>query len=179
MNIEDTFINGLKIIHLDKFLDERGSFLKVFNFETYKEFGLETEYLESYFSISAKYVIRGMHFQVPPYDHTKLVYVSRGMILDVVLDIRRSSTTYKQFYSIQLNEKKPCVLYIPPGCAHGFKSLKEDSIVNYLQTSEYNKECDSGILWSSFGMYWGEGSFIISNRDRQFMEFKFFESPFK
>lgn len=179
MVIEETFINGLKIIHVENHMDERGLFLKVFNSEVFQQYGLETEFKESYFSVSSKNVIRGMHFQVPPFDHTKLVYLSRGMILDVVLDIRSTSPTFRQFYSIVLHPKTPFALYIPPGCAHGFKSLTENSVVTYLQTSIYNEASDTGILWNSFGMEWGEGPFIISERDKQFTELNYFESPFK
>lgn len=178
MNIEDTFINGLKIIHLEKFMDERGSFLKVFNFETYRELGLETEYLESYFSISAKNVIRGMHFQVPPYEHTKLVFCNYGNVLDVILDLRRNSATFKKYFSIHLDTERPKLLYIPKGCAHGFLSLTDCSIVTYFQTSVHKALYDRGVKYNSFGMDWGIKDPIVSKRDDLFVGIDRFNSPF-
>ena len=168
MEIENTFIDGLKLIHLKQFKDIRGSFLKVFNHDLFQENNLITDFKESYYSISAKNVIRGMHFQIPPYDHTKLVYVNQGAILDVVLDIRKKSTTYGQYFNIKIDISNPVVVYIPIGCAHGFLSLEYNTMVTYMQTSVYNQSCDKGIQYNSFGMDWGVNKPIISERDLVF-----------
>jgi dTDP-4-dehydrorhamnose 3,5-epimerase/CDP-3, 6-dideoxy-D-glycero-D-glycero-4-hexulose-5-epimerase len=178
MEIENTFISGLKLLHLNKFEDSRGSFLKVFNEEMFKENSLAINFKESYYSISKKNVLRGMHFQIPPFEHTKLVYLNHGEILDVVLDIRKTSQTYGKHFSIKLDTKKPILIYIPIGCAHGFISLTDDTIVTYMQTTVYNKECDTGILWSSFDMKWEINKPIISDRDNLFLDFNTFNSPF-
>lgn len=178
MVIEETFINGLKIIHLEKHMDTRGLFLKVFNSEVFQQYGLETEFKENYFSVSSKNVLRGMHFQAPPYDHTKLVYCSNGKVMDVVLDLRKSSPTFRKYLSIYLGAEESKLLYIPNGCAHGFLSLKDDSIVNYLQTSVYNKLYDKGVRFDSFGMDWGIENAIVSNRDKSFVGLDSFNSPF-
>jgi dTDP-4-dehydrorhamnose 3,5-epimerase len=178
MEIEDTFISGLKIVHLNKYSDNRGSFLKVYNYEFFNENGLRTDFKESYFSISHKNVIRGMHFQVPPYEHVKLVYLSQGRILDVVLDIRKSSETYGKYFYRKISQEEQLLFYIPVGCCHGFLSLKDYSIVNYLQTSSYNKEGDSGIRWDSFGMPWDINHPIISQRDNSFLCLSDFINPF-
>lgn len=178
MEIEDTFIPGLKLIHLNKFTDTRGSFLKVFNQDFFAKNGLETSFKESYFSVSHKNVIRGMHFQLPPYEHTKLVWLNQGKILDVVLDIRKASKTFGQHLSIQMNTDKPILIYIPAGCAHGFLSLEDNSMVSYMQTSVYNKDCDTGILWNSFGMDWKIENPIVSDRDNSFIKFEAFNTPF-
>jgi len=178
MEIEKTFIPGLKLIHLNKFTDTRGSFLKVFNQDFFAENGLETSFKESYFSVSNKNVIRGMHFQLPPYEHTKLVYLNQGKIIDVVLDIRKASKTYGQHFSIQMNTDNPLMICIPVGCAHGFLSLEDISIVSYMQTSVYNKDCDTGILWNSFGMDWKIENPIVSDRDNSFIKFEVFNTPF-
>ena len=119
-----------------------------------------------------------MHFQTPPYDHVKVVYVCKGKILDVVVDIRKNSNTYDKYFSIELNENNGTYLYIPKGLAHGFKSLEDDSIVNYMQTSCYNNEHDCGISYNSFGFDWGITAPIISERDKHFPNLANFNSPF-
>ena len=171
MKIEETYILGLKLIHLDKFFDKRGSFLKVFSDDFFSLNNLDCNFKESYFSISNKNVIRGMHFQVPPYEHTKLVYLSQGKILDVILDIRKSSQTYGQYYSIELNSMQPILIYIPVGCAHGFLTLEDNSIVTYLQTSCYHSDFDKGIKYNSFKMNWGIDNPLLSERDLKFPNF--------
>ncbi|MDD3744180.1 MAG: dTDP-4-dehydrorhamnose 3,5-epimerase family protein [Lentimicrobiaceae bacterium] len=168
MRIEETFISGLKLIHLKEFKDQRGSFIKVFNEEFFKENGLETNFKESYYSISAKNVIRGMHFQVPPAEHTKLVYLNSGSILDVVLDLRKDSQTFGQYFSVELTVSNPVLIYIPIGCAHGFLSLEDNSMVTYLQTTCYHPTFDCGIRYDSFGYNWPVDNPIISQRDGGF-----------
>jgi len=178
IKIEDTGIQGLKIIRLNRFKDLRGSFIKVFNTEFLQANGLQTNLKECYFSISNANVIRGMHFQLPPYEHIKLVYLNSGSILDVVLDIRKTSLTYGQHFSIQIKSEDAILVYIPVGCAHGFLSLEDSTIVSYMQTSVYNKECDHGIHYNSFGMNWKIKLPVISDRDLSFANFKDYNSPF-
>ena len=172
MEIENTFIPGLKIIHLKEFKDNRGSFIKVFNKDFFHENDLETNFKESYYSISGKDVIRGMHFQISPAEHTKLVYLNQGKIIDVVLDIRKSSPTYRQHFSLELNTENPILIYIPIGCAHGFLSLEDHTMVTYMQTSCYNSACDKGIKYNSFGMEWRTENPIINDRDLSFPDFQ-------
>lgn len=179
MRIEDTFIDSLKLIYLEKHVDGRGMFVKVFNHDFFYRNGLQTEFKESYFSVSGKNVIRGMHFQIPPAQHTKVVYVNQGSILDVVLDIRKKSSTYGQFLQVKIDSNHPVMVYIPEGCAHGFLSLEKNTMVTYLQTSGYNVACDKGIKYNSFGANWGVENPILSERDQTFPEFEFFSSPFK
>ncbi|MDR0824620.1 MAG: dTDP-4-dehydrorhamnose 3,5-epimerase family protein [Prevotella sp.] len=164
----ETFIDGLIILETNHFKDDRGSFQKLFNYDFFRENGLDTDFREFYYSISKKDVIRGMHFQLPPCDHSKLVYVSKGRIRDVVLDLRTDSKTYKQFFSIELDDAAARYLYISKGLAHGFLSLEDDTIVNYAQTSCYSKEHDSGIKFDSFGFDWQINNPIVSGRDSNF-----------
>ena len=178
MKIEEAYIEGLKIIRLDKFSDNRGSFLKVYNIEFFKENYLQTDFKESYFSVSNKNVLRGMHFQIPPCEHVKLVYLNQGRIIDVILDIRKGSATYGQYFSTELSQNNPILVYIPVGCAHGFLSLEDNSIVSYLQTSSYSKEFDTGVRWDSFGMKWRIKNPIISQRDNSFTSLADFKSLF-
>jgi len=178
MKIEEAYIEGLKIIHLDKFSDNRGSFLKVFNFEFFKENCFRTDFKESYFSVSNKNVIRGMHFQIPPFENVKIVYLNQGRIIDVVLDIRKNSKTYGQYFTTEISHNNPILIYIPIGCAHGFLSLEDNTIVSYIQTSIYDSKSDQGVRWDSFKMNWAIINPIISDRDYSFKRFSDFENPF-
>ena len=119
-----------------------------------------------------------MHFQTPPYNHAKIVHVIKGSVTDVVLDLRKSSITYGQFIEYNLDYKNNEAIYIPSGCAHGFKTLEDDTTMIYLVTSEYNKEHDSGVKWNSIGYDWNIENPIISERDNNFVELKDFVSPF-
>jgi dTDP-4-dehydrorhamnose 3,5-epimerase/CDP-3, 6-dideoxy-D-glycero-D-glycero-4-hexulose-5-epimerase len=173
-----TDFKDLYIIEGIVFEDLRGLFLKTFNKSTFENLGLEVSYRERYYSKSHKNVIRGMHFQMSPHDHVKIVNVLQGSILDVVVDMRKTSITYKKHFSIELNDNDGRFLYIPKGFAHGFKALTDNTIVEYNQTTEYNKECDSGIRWDSFGFDWQLSNPIISERDCNFPPLKDFSSPF-
>lgn len=115
--IIDTQIQGLKIIEPRIFEDDRGKFIKTFNSDFLIEHGLNIEIKETYYSISHKDVIRGMHFQTPPYEHIKLVYVPAGKIIDVVLDIRKNSDTFGEYFSCELSSDNGKVLIIPKGLA--------------------------------------------------------------
>jgi dTDP-4-dehydrorhamnose 3,5-epimerase/CDP-3, 6-dideoxy-D-glycero-D-glycero-4-hexulose-5-epimerase len=174
----ETGFEGFYLIEGNIFNDSRGLFLKTFNQSIFSDLGLETDYKERYYSKSHKNVIRGMHFQTPPFDHVKLVNVLQGAILDVVVDIRKKSPTYKHYFSTELNDKDGRFLYIPKGFAHGFKALTDDTIVEYNQTSEYNKEYDCGILWNSFGFDWQTLNPIISERDSNFQVLNNYSPPF-
>lgn len=178
MEIITTEFEGLLIIQNRTLNDDRGLFHKLFNYDFFRTSKLDTEFKEFYYSTSNKNVIRGMHFQLPPYHHTKLVYVSHGRILDVVIDLRRSSVTYKKHFAIELDDINGRYLYIPIGFAHGFLSLENKTIVNYAQTSCYSKEHDNGILFNSFDFDWGIENPIISDRDLMFKELTNFKTPF-
>lgn len=178
MEIIKTQLDGLFILQTINFQDCRGEFQKLFNYNFFIENGLDTDFMEFYYSVNKKNVRRGMHFQIPPYDHTKLVYVSHGCILDVCVDIRKRSKTYGKCFSIELNENKGQYLYIPKGFAHGFLSLQDGSIVNYAQTSCYNKDCDCGIQQDSIDFDWGIANPIVSERDLSFLKLSEFQSPF-
>ena len=171
IGIVDAPIKGLKIIKIPSFCDSRGSFTKVFNTLAFSEAGLLTNFVESYYSISAKNVIRGMHFQIPPAEHTKLVHVNTGKITDVVLDIRRHSKTFGEYFKIEVTGKDNILIYIPVGCAHGFLSMENDTMVTYMQTSVYNSELDQGIKNDSFGYKWDVDKPIVSVRDMEFQKF--------
>lgn len=178
MNVIETPFQGLYILETVNFQDIRGGFQKLFNFDFFKENGLATDFKELYYSVSHKNVIRGMHFQTPPCDHVKVVYVSKGRIKDVVVDIRKESPTYGKCFSIELDDTQGKYLYIPKGFAHGFLSLEDDTIVNYAQTSCYDKEHDCGIHYQSIDFNWEVENEICSGRDLVFPKLENFNSPF-
>jgi len=158
--------------------DPRGSFVKIFSSDEASTLPVEGSVREAYYTISKKNVIRGMHFQVPPHAHSKYVHCIEGEILDVVLDIRSSSPTFGQWDVTLLSSTNRYQLYIPPGIAHGFRTLSEKAIVLYMTSSVYNREADLGIRWDSFGFHWACSSPILSDRDRAFPALSEFSTPF-
>jgi len=168
-------IDGVKIIELPIFEDNRGLFCKPYSIDNFDQMGLTTNWREFYYSSSKKNVFRGMHFQKPPVAHDKFVFCINGLIEDIVLDIRRKSKTYGKFMKIRLDSARG--VFIPKGIAHGFYTI-EDSIVGYLVETTHNKKYDDGIKYDSFGYNPKVNNVILSERDRDFVEFKHFESPF-
>lgn len=177
MKIFSTVFDGLFVIENFVQKDNRGEFIKVFNSDLFQQCGIYFSLKEIYYSISHKDVIRGMHFQKPPMEHAKLVYVANGSIIDVVLDIRKNSKSFGKHFSIQLNANQNSI-FIPFGFAHGFRSLEDNTQVVYNQTSCYSFEHDRGILWNSFSFDWEISNPIISDRDKSFEHFQLFHSPF-
>lgn len=161
-------LNGAFIIDLPAFYDDRGCFVKTFHATTLAEHGISFDLKESYFSLSKKDVIRGMHFQTPPHQHAKIVFCPQGAILDVIIDLRKDSPTFKQFFAQELSAENHKAYYIPEGFAHGFKSLTDDAITYYLVSSEYSQQHDTGVLYNSFGFDWGVDKPVISARDLSF-----------
>jgi dTDP-4-dehydrorhamnose 3,5-epimerase/CDP-3, 6-dideoxy-D-glycero-D-glycero-4-hexulose-5-epimerase len=179
MLIEDTTIKGLKIISSKVMKDSRGSFLKTFNDKIFTSHAINLSIKETYFSVSHKDVIRGMHFQIPPHEHIKIVYVPAGRILDVVLDLRNGSPTYGETYSVEISAKNGKAILIPSGLAHGFKSLADNTITTYMQTSCYAPKHDCGVRYDSFNFEFDCETPIISERDLSFNNFNDFKTPFE
>ena len=171
MKFIKTELEGVYIIENKIFEDERGKFFKTFNKNIFLENGIDVEFRESYYSISKKDVIRGMHFQIPPKDHEKLVYVAKGKVLDVILDLRKNSKSFGKTISIELTSENGRLIFIPKGLAHGFKSLEDDTMMVYNVSTEYENECDLGISWDSFNFEWEAENPIISERDKNFESF--------
>lgn len=178
MIISATSITGLHILTPKILEDERGSFFKTFHNREFEKFNLPLDWKEEYFSVSNKNVVRGMHFQVPPYDHEKMVCCLRGAVLDVVVDLRKESETYGNVFSLELNEVNKKTLIIPKGCAHGFLSLLDDSLMFYKVSSVYEPEADCGIKWDSIDFKWPVESAVVSLRDQKQPIFSDFNSPF-
>lgn len=178
MEFVDLSLPGARLITLPAFTDERGTFVKTFNEAIFQEAGIDFELKESYFSYSKADVIRGMHFQLPPHDHAKIVFCPQGAILDVIVDLRKASPTYGRFEARVLSATNHRAYYIPKGFAHGFKALEDDAITYYLVSSGYHQASDTGIRWDSFGMDWEIQDPVISARDKAFELFTDFQSPF-
>ncbi len=171
-------LSGAFLITLPSFDDHRGNFTKTFQDSFFKQAGIGFDLRESYFSLSHKQVIRGMHFQLPPHDHAKVVYCPLGSILDVLIDLRKESDTYGQHYAAELSAANHRAYYIPKGFAHGFKALSDNAMTYYLVSSEYNQQHDTGIRYDSFGFDWEYVTPILSERDLSFPALKDFDSPF-
>lgn len=166
------------LLDMPCFSDLRGQFVKTFNDTAFKERGIDFVTRESYFSVSAKDVIRGMHFHVPPHEHDKIVFCPHGAILDVLVDLRKGEGSYGQVYSALLSAANHKAFFIPRGFAHGFRSLEEQSVTYYLVSGEYVAAADGGIAYDSIGFDWACTLPVISDRDRQFPSLADFDSPF-
>ncbi|MGZ6005389.1 MAG: dTDP-4-dehydrorhamnose 3,5-epimerase [Candidatus Saccharimonadales bacterium] len=178
MNILPTAISGCFQLVPKILRDERGKFVKVFHEDIFREHGLETNFTEAYYSLSCQRVLRGLHFQIPPKDHAKLMYCVQGAVLDVVLDIRYGSPSYGEHIMLELNADTGSMLYLPKGVAHGFYTLSEQALMVYNVTTTYSQPHDTGILWDSAGICWPDSEPILSERDRQFSPLAEFVSPF-
>lgn len=178
MTFTPTSLEGSFVIQLPKFSDQRGTFVKTFQESLFLNNHINFDLKESYFSFSKKNVIRGMHFQLPPHQHAKIVFCPKGVILDVLIDLRKASSTFGHHFKTELSGENAKALYIPEGFAHGFQALTNDAMTYYLVSSEYNQEKDTGIRWDSFGMDWGSEKPVLSDRDCSFTTLEKLESPF-
>lgn len=177
MLVEETGFEGLKVLRNFVSHDNRGTFVKTLNKGQFEQAGLLFEVYESYYSVSGQDVLRGMHFQLPPHAHEKLVYTTQGHILDVVVDLRVTSATYQQVFSLTL-EAHTQALFIPQGFAHGFLTLSPTATVVYSVATGYEPSADAGIRWDSLNFAWPVGQPILSERDRVFPTLADFVSPF-
>lgn len=180
MKIEKSQIEGLIVIKPDVFEDQRGYFFESYNEEKFRQLGIDVKFLQDNESKSGKGVLRGLHFQVPPYQQGKLVRVIKGAVLDVAVDLRNSSPTYGQWVSIELSEKNKWMYWIPAGFAHGFLTLDENTIFFYKCTQVYHRESEMGIAWDDpdLRIDWGTDQPLISEKDKIAGRFRDFVSPF-
>lgn len=185
MQLQKTMIPDLMIIQPTVFNDSRGFFYESYNRNSFLENGLDYIFVQDNHSRSKYGVLRGLHFQNPPFAQTKLVRVTRGKVLDIALDIRIGSPTYLQHLAIELSEENKTQLLIPQGFAHGFVVLSEDVEFMYKCDNFYNKEADGGILFndSSLEIDWEIpiADMIISEKDLKLPQAKnaIFNFPFE
>ncbi len=155
MKIERHAIPGVLSIQPAMFSDDRGTFHESWSHERYAAAGLSEVFVQDSVSRSARGVVRGLHFQ-SPHAQGKLISVLQGEILDVAVDIRRDSPTFRQWVAIRLDHVTGTQFYVPPGCAHGFQALSDAAIVHYKCTDYYRPDCERSIRWSdeAFGIPW-------------------------
>jgi len=175
----ETLLAGCYIVQPQAVEDARGRFIKVFHAETFAAIGLPTEFPEVFYSVSQRNVVRGLHFQTPPAEQGKLVHCTAGRILDAVIDLRVGSPTQGRHILLELDAETAHLLYIPPGIAHGFRTLSDSATVVYHATHAHVPACDHGILWNSAGIDWGITDPLLSERDRLHPRFADFASPFR
>ena len=172
MRIIKTDIEGVLIIEPQLFEDERGYFFEAFSERKFAELtGIETRFVQDNESRSAKGVVRGLHFQLPPYAQSKLVRVVRGTIIDVAVDIRRGSPTFGKHIAVELSEHNHRQLFIPRGFAHGFSVLEGDAIVEYKCDNYYAPEAEGAIRWNdpTLAIDWkvADSEIIVSAKDKK------------
>ncbi len=181
MQIIETGIKDLLIIKPDVFEDERGYFFESYNKEKFKTLGLDLSFVQDNESKSQKNVLRGLHFQRPPFAQGKLVRVVKGAVLDVAVDLRKDSATYGQWESVELSEENKLMYWIPEGFAHGFLTLRDDTVFTYKCTNVYNRESEGSIRWNDpdLNINWKLlAAPILSAKDKEAPYFKDFITPF-
>ena len=181
MEIRKTEFKDLLIIQPKVFGDDRGYFFEAFNEAQFRvQTGLNITFVQDNESMSAKGVLRGLHFQTPPKTQAKLVRVTKGSVLDVVVDLRMTQPTFGQYFKIVLSEQNKTQLFVPEGFAHGFVVLEENSIFSYKCTNYYSKEHDRSMLWNdpALGVDWEVENPIISQKDAEAKGFEHFKDIF-
>jgi len=170
---------GVHLLNPKIFNDHRGNLIKTYHSYIYEDLGISFTPQEEFISTSHKWVLRGMHFQLPPHDHAKLVFCISGRVLDVLLDLRWESPTYGKTATAVLSGDNHHQFFMPKGIAHGFLSLEDNSVMVYKSSAVHSPDHDTGIAWDSFGYSWPEKEKIItSERDSRLLPFSHFKSPF-
>ncbi len=180
MEIIKPSIEGLFLIKPNIFRDDRGYFFESWSKDIFVKNGLDFEFVQDNESLSSKGVLRGLHFQNPPFAQGKLVRVIKGRVLDVAVDIRKESQTYGQYFAVELSEENKTIFWIPPGFAHGFIALEDDTIFTYKCTGVYNAEYEGSLLWNDVDLNidWKIETPLVSDKDMLAGGFKNFESKF-
>ena len=177
MIIKHTGFEQLLLIYQNKSIDKRGFFKEIFKKELLEaELNYEIDFCQSNFVKSNLNVLRGLHYQIEPYAQSKLISVFSGKILDVAVDIRKHSETYGKYFSYFLSEEDNVSLFIPKGFAHGYISLSENTVINYLVDNDYNPKMERGIRFSDeyLKINWNVDieKIIVSKKDSNFDKFK-------
>lgn len=182
MKILKTPIAGLLVIEPQLFRDARGWFVETYQEERYREAGIDARFVQDNQSCSSYGVVRGLHFQRPPYTQAKLVSCTHGRVLDVAVDLRKDSPTFGQHFAVELNEDNHLQFYIPKGFAHGFSVLSEKAVFSYKCDELYHPEADGGILLSdpALGIDWQipAAERILSDKDTRHPLLAELDNPF-
>jgi dTDP-4-dehydrorhamnose 3,5-epimerase len=180
MNLIKTPIKNLLVLEPKVFEDQRGYFFESFNKKKMEHFGIKENFVQDNQSLSNKNVLRGLHFQAPPFAQGKLVRVIKGSVLDVAVDIRKDSQTYGHYFSIILSEENKKMFWIPPGFAHGFLTLEDQTIFSYKCSGDYNPSSEGSLIWNDpdLNIDWKVNMPLVSEKDQQAQLFSNFKSPF-
>jgi len=172
--ITTTPLEGLLVVNIEFFRDERGFFIESWRKEVFAEAGINVEFLQDSHSRSSYRVLRGLHYQDMRAPMAKLVRCTVGRILDVAVDLRVNSPTFGKWFSIELNSENKTQLYVPVGFAHGFATLSDVSEMQYKQTGYYNPAAEGGIAWNDgdLGIPWPFTDPILSKRDQNQMSLR-------
>jgi dTDP-4-dehydrorhamnose 3,5-epimerase len=175
MKISPTKIKDLLIIEPAVFTDSRGWFVETYNKKELENFGIKTDFVQDNQSLSiAKGTLRGLHFQNNPYTQAKLVYCLKGAVLDVAVDLRKNSSTYKQWVAVELTAENKKQLFIPRGFAHGFLTLTDNAEFSYKVDNYYNQPAERTIVYNDqeIGIEWGDINPILSEKDKSAPQLK-------
>lgn len=180
MKFKKTNLEGVVEIFPNVFGDARGSFFESYNADVFKQAGIDIQFMQDNQSMSSKGVLRGLHFQAPPFAQDKLVRVVQGSAVDVAVDIRKHSPTYGQHAIFLLTAKENNMVLIPKGFAHGFLALEDHTIFSYKCSAFYSRESEKGLLWNDpkLNIRWGVGQPIVSEKDKILPLLSDFDSPF-
>ena len=182
MKFIKTKIDDLIILEPTVFVDERGYFLESYNQKKFEEIIGKVSFVQDNESKSSKGILRGLHFQKPPFDQAKLVRCIEGKVLDIAVDLRNKSKTYGQYISVELSSVNKKQLFIPRGFAHGFLVLSDSAILTYKVDNFYAPDYDSGICWNDpiLNIPWGVdiSEILVSEKDSKLSFFSDFKSPF-
>jgi dTDP-4-dehydrorhamnose 3,5-epimerase len=168
MQIQEVFIEGLKIIEPKIFEDERGLFYESYNALQFEKAGILDTFLQDNQSLSKKGVLRGLHFQTGNFAQAKLVRVIKGAVIDIAVDLRKNSSTFGKHFALELNNRNNFIFYIPVGFAHGFVAIEDDTIFSYKCSAVYNKESEGGIIWNDhlLNIDWAYPNPVLSEKDK-------------
>jgi len=180
MQIDKFDIQGPLLLTPKVFLDERGYFFESFSKKLFQDLGIDLDFVQDNQSLSQAGSVRGLHFQAPPFDQGKLVRVTQGKVIDIVVDIRKSSPTYGQSISVELSAENFKQFWVPPGFAHGFSVLEDNSIFQYKCTNYYNKQSEGGIRFDdpNLNLNWNIEKPIVSEKDLLLPFLNYLNSPF-
>jgi len=169
MQFFDTSLPGVHLIELEKIRDDRGYFARTWCKEEFEAHGLNPAMLQMNLGFSyRKGTVRGMHFQLPPYGEAKLVRCNRGSLYDVIVDLRPDSPTYCEWFGMKLTAENGSMLYVPPGCAHGYQTLDDNTELQYLTSQVYQRDYARGVRFDDpvFNIQWPTDVTVVSEADR-------------
>jgi dTDP-4-dehydrorhamnose 3,5-epimerase len=174
VNLRPTELPGAFVVEPELLRDDRGFFARTWDAVEFERAGLEPHVVQCSVSFNrTRGTLRGMHYQIAPYEEAKLVRCDAGSIFDVAVDLRRTSPTFMRWAGVELTAENRRALYVPPGCAHGFLTLKDATQVHYQISAPYSPDCARGVRWDdpAFGITWPGDVRVINERDRTYPDF--------